>query len=235
VPALAEGHVQHWSYGGATGPARWAGLEPEFSVCGVGREQSPIDIRHEATQKMELPRIQFDYRPSPLRIIDNGHTIQVAYAPGSFIDVAGHRYQLVQFHFHKPSEESIDGKHSAMVAHLVHQDAEGQLAVVAVMLTPGALNPAVALIWNNLPIRKGTQVEAAGVNVDAAELLPSDRGYYTFNGSLTTPPCSEKVTWYVLQQSSTLSLGEIERFARAYPMNARPTQPLNGRTVRASQ
>ena len=232
--AIADERGPHWSYGGATGPAHWSALEPEFSACGTGREQSPIDIRQVAVEKADLPMIQFGYRSGPLKVVDNGHTIQVNYAPGSFIEVGGHRYQLVQFHFHKPSEERINGKRSAMVAHLVHQDSEGQRAVVAVLLSPGAINPMVALLWNNLPGRKGVET-AVNVEVDAAALLPSDRSYYTFNGSLTTPPCSEKVAWFVLQHPSTLSSGEIDRFGRAYAMNARPTQPLNGRLIRASR
>ena len=234
VPIAAEEHGPHWSYAGATGPTHWAALEHEFEVCGVGHAQSPIDIRLNAVQKGDLPAIAFHYRPAPLKIVDNGHTIQVNYAPGSFIDVAGHRYELVQFHFHKPSEERVDGKSYDMVAHLVHKDAEGRLGVVAVPLTAGAINPTLALLWNNLP-RKGTEVEARGVQINAADLLPSDRSYFTFAGSLTTPPCSEGVTWFVLKHPSTLSAGEIGRFAHEYPMNARPVQPLNGRVVRASQ
>jgi carbonic anhydrase len=227
--------THHWTYKGSTGPTHWAALEPDFAACGSGHAQSPIDIRQDAVLKANLPAIAFDYRPAPLKIVDNGHTIQVNYAPGSFIDVGGQRYELVQFHFHKPSEERIDGKHYDMVAHLVHKDTEGRLGVVAVPLAAGAINPMVALLWNNLPARKGTEVEVQGVQVDAADLLPADRAYYTFTGSLTTPPCSEGVTWFVLKHPSTLSAGEIGRFAHEYPMNARPVQPLNGRVVRTSQ
>jgi len=233
--ALGEGSAPHWGYGGATGPTHWAALEHEFAACRSGREQSPIDIRTSRAQKASLPAIEFAYRPSPLKIVDNGHTIQVNYAPGSFIDVDGHRYELVQFHFHRPSEESIDGKRHAMVAHLVHRDAEGRLAVVAVLLTPGAINPMVAALWSNLPAHKGTEVDARGVQIDASELLPADRGYYTFAGSLTTPPCSEGVKWFVLKSPSTVSNAEIDRFAHMYPMNARPLQPANDRPIAASQ
>jgi len=233
--ACAEGAAHHWSYAGETGPTHWAALEPEFGACRVGHAQSPIDIRTDLVQKADLPAIEFAYRPSPLKIVDNGHTIQVNYAPGSFIDVDGHRYQLVQFHFHKPSEESIDGRRREMVVHLVHADADGHLAVVAVLLTAGAINPMVAALWSNLPAHKATEVQAPGVQIDAADLLPADHAYYTFAGSLTTPPCSEGVTWFVLQRPSTLSSAEIDRFAKLYPMNARPLQPANKRLVRASQ
>ena len=228
--ALAEGE-HHWSYKGETGPSHWASMEPEFSACGAGREQSPIDIRDDAAQKGSLSAITFDYHPSALKIADNGHTIQVSYEPGSFITVNGDRYELQQFHFHKPSEEAINGRHADMVAHLVHKDAEGHLAVVAVLLKAGTINPMVATLWNNLPAKE-QEAEPAGVQVNAADLLPADRTYYTFAGSLTTPPCSEGVTWFVMKDPSTLSTGEIARFGQAYPMNARPLQALNGRVVR---
>lgn len=190
APAAKEA-APHWSYHGHADPAHWAALEPEFRTCGIGRQQSPIDIRQREVQPSNLPAIAFAYKPSPPKIVDNGHSVQVNYAPGSFIDVGGHRYELVQFHFHKPSEESIDGKRSDMVVHLVHKDADGRLAVVAVLLTPGAINPMVAALWNNWPSRKETEVPVNGVVIDAADLLPTNRGYYTFSGSLTTPPCSE--------------------------------------------
>src|SRR5205085_2599917 len=127
--------------------------------------------------------------------------------PGRFIDVGGHRYELLQFHFHRPSEESIDGKRYDMVAHLVHKDAEGRLAVVAVLLKEGKLNPMVATLWNHLPTQHEVEVHPEGVLVDPADLLPPERTYYTFNGSLTTPPCSEGVTWFVLKTPATLSSG----------------------------
>jgi carbonic anhydrase len=229
--SFAEGE-HHWSYKGETGPAHWAAMEPEFGACGAGREQSPIDIRDDVVQKGNLSAITFDYKPSPLKIVNNGHTIQVNYAPGSFITVDGDRYELQQFHFHKPSEEAINGRHADMVAHLVHKDAQGRLAVVAVLLKAGTVNPMVATLWNNLPAKEA-EAEPAGVQVNAADLLPADPAYYTFAGSLTTPPCSEGVTWFVMKNPSTVSTGEIGRFGQAYPMNARPLQQLNGRVVRA--
>jgi carbonic anhydrase len=229
---LAEEH--HWTYGGATGPAKWGDMEQEFSACGAGRLQSPVDIRAENVQKADLPKIQFAYKPAPLRIIDTGHSIQVNYPPGSFITVGDHRYQLVQFHFHHPSEEAFAGKRFDMVAHLVHRDADGRLAVVAVPLTDGPINVMVAKLWANLPSRKEAEEKPEGVVVDASELLPADRAYYTLTGSLTTPPCSEGVTWFVLKQPQSVSTGEISRFAQLYPMNARPLQPLNARAIRSS-
>jgi carbonic anhydrase len=229
--ASASGDV-HWSYRGHGSPAEWAALNPEFATCKLGKHQSPIDIRGAKTA--DLPAIAFNYQPAPLAIIDNGHTIQVNYAPGSWIDVGGARYELVQFHFHKPSEEKIDGKSHAMVAHLVHKNAEGKLAVVAVLLDGGGASATIDAIWKNLPAAKEKAVVVPGVSVDASTLLPKDHAYYTFQGSLTTPPCSEDVTWFVLKSPMKIADGEIAQFAKIYPMNARPTQPTNGRPIEAS-
>ena len=229
-PVHAEGH--HWSYGKHGGPSEWGGLDHAFASCQVGKVQSPIDIR--AAKAADLPAIKFDYKPAPLKLIDNGHTIQVNYPPGSSIDVGGTRYELVQFHFHKPSEEKIDGKAHAMVAHLVHKGADGTLAVVAVLLDKGQDNPVLRAIWSHLPKQKEKEV-AASATIDAAALLPGDKGYYTFQGSLTTPPCSEGVRWFVLKTPMTVAASELTAFARLYPMNARPTQPLNGRAVEATR
>src|SRR5262249_1117634 len=192
VSGLALGSdAPHWAYSGATGPAQWSKLSKEFAVCSLGKTQSPIDIPDARATKGDLPPLQFDYQPAPLRLIDNGHTIQVNYAPGSSITVAGRRFELVQFHFHKPSEEKIDGKSHDMVVHLVHKDEDGHLAVVAVLLDRGAENPLIRTLWDNLPAKKEAEVAAEGVKIDASGLLPADRGYYSFIGSLTTPPCSE--------------------------------------------
>jgi carbonic anhydrase len=226
----AEG--QHWSYQGHGGPAEWGELDPAFATCQLGKLQSPIDIR--GAKAADLPAIKFDYKPSPLRVIDNGHSIQVNYAPGSSIDVGGTRYELVQFHFHKPSEEKIDGKAHAMVAHLVHKGADGKLAVVAVLLDAGGTNPTIDTIWKNLPQEKGKEA-TVNATIDAATLLPADHGYYTFQGSLTTPPCSEDVRWFVLKTPVKVAGSEITAFGKIYPMNARPSQPLNGRTLEATR
>jgi carbonic anhydrase len=157
--------------------------------------------------------------------------VQVNVAPGSTLTVGGKRYQLVQFHFHKPSEEMIDGKRFDMVAHLVHRDAAGHLAVVAVPLRSGAPNSLIAKVWRNLPKRQGLEVAAKGIAINAAQLLPASRGYYAFQGSLTTPPCSEGVRWFVLKTPVDISAGEVAAFGTLYPANARPVQPLNGREI----
>ena len=223
-----------WDYsGGSLGPIHWGDLKPEYAVCKTGHTQSPIDI--ETSQKADLPAIKFNYEVSPLRIIDNGHTIMINYEPGSFIRVGGKQYELKQFHFHRPSEEKINGKSFDMVAHLVHADADGKLAVVAVLLTQGSDNPLIHELWNNLPKEKEKEEAPEKVQIDATQLLPVDRGYYTFPGSLTTPPCSENVTWFVLKQPNNIASVEIAKFSSVYPNNARPVQPLNGRAVLESK
>jgi carbonic anhydrase len=224
-----------WTYGGPTGPAKWGGLEKAFAECKLGQIQSPIDIPDASARKGDLASLLFNYKPSPLRIIDDGHTIQVNYAPGSFVTVEGKRYDLAQFHFHKPSEEKIDGKGHDMVAHLVHQGQGGKLAVVAVLLDIGKENPLIKMLWNNLPKEKGKENVVEATKINALELLPQNKGYYTFAGSLTTPPCSEDVTWFVLKTPVQVSADEIAQFARYYPMNARPVQPVNGRDIQATR
>ena len=231
--AAADAPVAHWTYSGHGGPAEWAALNPEFATCKRGKHQSPIDIHGAKTA--DLPAIKFNYQPTPLAVIDNGHTIQVNYAPGSWIDVGGTRYDLVQFHFHRPSEEKIDGKSHAMVAHLLHQNADGKIAVVAVLLDGGGSSATIDTIWKNLPKEKDKQIVVPQTSIDASTLLPKDHGYYTFQGSLTIPPCSEDVTWLVLKSPMRISDDEVARFASIYPMNARPTQPLNHRLIEVSK
>ena len=197
----------HWSYDGEEGPTHWGDLKPDYSVCKLGQRQSPIDIRD--AKKASLPPIQLNYKPSALKIINNGHTIQINYASGSFITVGDKRYELRQFHFHHPSEEQVKGKAYDMVIHLVHADSEGHLAVVAVLLKSGSANPLIRGLWENLPKLEGKEESVSGVEVNAAELLPKSLGYYTFDGSLTTPPCSEGVTWFVLQTPVEVSAHQV--------------------------
>ena len=233
APPSAAQEAPHWTYEGVHGPAHWGSLEPEYATCQLGKHQSPIDIR--GAKAADLPAIEFSYQPSPLKLIDNGHTVQATYAPGSFITVGDQRYELQQLHFHHPAEEKVNGKSSPMVAHLVHKNAEGKLAVVAVLLTEGKPNPLVAELWKYLPAEQGKEVAPADVSIDATGLLPTARGYYTFTGSLTTPPCTEGVTWLVLKSPSQISKDQVAAFAKKYPHNARPVQPLNGRVVQATR
>ncbi len=225
----------HWSYTGPTGPARWGKLDKEFATCATGTVQSPIDIHDASVRKGDLAPLLFNYKPSPLSIVDDGHTIVVNYAPGSFLTVEGKRYELATIDFHKPSEMKIDGKDHAMAAHLVHKDKDGRIAMVAVLLDQGKENALVKTLWSHLPPAKGKANEVAAVKIDAYALLPASKDYYAFMGSLTTPPCTENIPWYVLKEPVSVSADQVARFARIYPMNARPTQPLNDRDVQGSR
>jgi carbonic anhydrase len=232
--AAQEQHAKHnWGYGDSNGPSHWGDLSPEFAQCKVGHHQSPVDIRN--PRKAVLPPIHFDYKPSPLRIIDNGHTIQVNYAPGSFMLVGERKYALRQFHFHRPSEEMIAGRNFDMALHLVHTDENGKLAVVAILLQEGNDNALVRELWTHLPQEKEKEELLDKMQIDIRRMLPSDRSYYTFSGSLTTPPCSEDVTWFVLKHPLTISAAEINKFSKLYRNNARPPQPLYDRVVLESQ
>ena len=231
VGQAADAHAAHWSYAGAGGPADWGLMKPEFSACANGSRQSPIDIR--SGVKVDLEPIQIDYRPSGFSVVDNGHTIQVNIEGGNSIEVQGRRYDLLQFHFHRPSEERIDGRQFDMVAHLVHKDPEGKLAVIAVLLDRGSAHPLVQKVWNNLPLEKGTEMRVRN-GLDMNHLLPADRRYFTYMGSLTTPPCSEGVLWMVMQQPVPMATDQINVFSRLYPMNARPIQSAAGRLIKQS-
>jgi carbonic anhydrase len=229
-PAPAA-HAVHWSYDGPGGPLQWGALKPEYANCAKGQRQSPIDLRDAI--RVDLEPIAFQYRPGAFRVLDNGHTVQVNVAPGNTIEARGRRFELVQFHFHRPSEETVDGRRYDMSLHLVHRDAAGKLAVVGVLLDAGAPQPAVQQVWNNLPLERGEEVPARQP-LDPAALLPESRGYFATMGSLTTPPCDEGVLWMVMQQPVQVSPEQIAIFSRLYPMNARPLQPGSGRLIQAS-
>lgn len=224
-------HAAHWSYQGAHGPEGWGQMKAEFATCASGQRQSPIDIRDGI--KVQLEPVQFDYRPSRFAVLDNGHTVQVNLAGGNSIDVMGRRYELMQFHFHRPSEERVNGRQFDMVAHLVHKSVDGRLAVIAVLLERGGAHPIVQSVWNNLPLEKGEELRATPL-LDVNALLPTERGYFTYMGSLTTPPCSEGVLWMVMKEPVTVSVEQIAIFSRLYPMNARPIQAVSGRLIKES-
>ena len=223
--------AERWGYEGAAGPASWARLHPEFAACAAGSRQSPIDIRDGIKVQLEPPT--FDYRPSSFQVVDNGHTIQVNLGAGNFIDVMGRRYELQQFHFHRPSEERVDGKVFDMVVHLVHQATDGRVAVVAVLLEQGSAHELVQSVWNNLPLERGEAV-AARTLLDPARLLPAEQRYFTYMGSMTTPPCTEGVLWMVMKSPVAISAEQLAVFARLYPMNARPLQKSGGRLIKES-
>lgn len=228
--ARADAPAPQWGYTGDTGPAHWAAEDPAFATCGIGKRQSPIDIRD--ARSKALPPIEFAYQPLPLVVTDNGYTLQVNAPAGSGgITVGADHYDLVQFHFHRPSEESVRGKRYSLVAHLVHRNAKGELAVVAVLIGTGKENAFLKSVFDNFPPRGQAEKALAGEALKLSELLPKQQGYYTFEGSLTIPPCSEQVRWFVLKRPVQASSGQVAQFAARYPHNARPLQPRNGRTI----
>ncbi len=230
--AAAHAAGPAWSYSGPTGPQAWGQLSPLYSLCERGRRQSPIDIRDGL--KVDLEPVQFDYKPGFFSLIDNGHTVDVQLGPGSAIELGGRRYELAGFHFHLPSEERVDGRGFEMSIHLVHRDAKGRLAIVALLAEEGEEHRAVQQVWNHLPLERHELV-AAPIEFDPTTLLPPDRRYYTYMGSLTTPPCTEGVLWIVLQQPIRISPEQRAIFVRLYPMNARPVQPSSDRRIKQSR
>jgi carbonic anhydrase len=221
----------HWSYEGEYGPANWSNINSNWAQCNTGKRQSPIDLRDGI--KVDLEQIAFDYRPSSFSEIDNGHTIQVTVGGGNFLTVGNMAYELQQFHFHRPSEERINGKGTEMVIHLVHRSYEGKLLVLAVLLERGKANSLIQTVWNHLPLEKH-QTVSPSILIDPSEALPEKREYFTYMGSLSEPPCTEDVLWIVMKQTMQASPAQMALFSRLYPLNARPIQQSNGRMIKES-
>lgn len=237
-PSVPPETAPHWDYSGDIGPATWGGLSPEFSACGEGQRQSPIDISGAVPQ--ELPATSTVFRPASLRIvhhehmsdaINNGHTVQVNYPGGDELTLGDTTYELLQYHFHSPSEHTVDGMHYPMEMHLVHRADDGSLAVIGVLIEEGEHNNAFDSIWSNLPQQKGIESHFEHLTVDVGELLPSSDTTYRYDGSLTTPPCSEGVAWLVMTAPIQMSPDQIAAMSALIAANNRPVQPLNGRTI----
>jgi carbonic anhydrase len=225
MPAAANAQWRtQWTYEGATGSEHWSELDPNYAVCNVGKEQSPIDIQN--VVKADLPPLRFEFKSSPLKyLVNNGKTIRVNYhnAPGTgdFLQVGDTRYQLMQFHFHRPSEEYIHGKRFDMVVHLMFQAADGKAAGVAVLMQSGKASGIVQQLWAHMPETESKvlpdfshqEQEIAGVEVNPAGLLPRNLAYYMYAGSVTAPPCTEGVIWYVLKTPVDISPKQIQAFA----------------------
>ena len=214
----------HWGYEGEMGPEKWG---KEFPTCAAGKSQSPLDIKGPFVKSRMV--ISADYKEGPLKMLNNGHTIQVVASPGSKMRIDGIAYELLQFHFHRPSEEKIDGKPMAMVAHFVHKNAEGKLAVLGVLLKEGNENPGIKTLWSNLPKEEKVEYAPEGVNFNPGNLLPREFDFYSYEGSLTTPPCTEGVRFFILKTAINIAKEQVQAFP--YKMNARPVQPLNGREL----
>lgn len=227
-----------WSYAAETGPVHWSALDGSYAACGNGRAQSPIDLSD--ARLTTLPPLARDYVPANLKImhhehvldvIDNGHTIQIDVDDGSELGFGSERYALVQYHFHAPSEHTVDGKHFPMEMHLVHRSVTGHLAVMGVLIRSGAHNDAFDPVWQHLPHTPGETVHLEHVSVDVDDLLPTDHRTWHYGGSLTTPPCDEGVAWFVLHEPIELSPAQIDAFRAIFDGNNRPVQPLHERAV----
>lgn len=231
IVAHAAGQAAHWGYTGETGPENWAKLSTDYAVCGSGSQQSPIDLSGSVPAIVGDPSI--NWGATALNVVNNGHTIQVNTDPGSLVAISGKPFRLVQFHFHHPSEHGVAGKLFPMEAHFVHAADDGALAVLGVFLEAGADSglavDVIDAIWKAAPTKVGQN--SVGTRIAPAHLLPADRSLYRYAGSLTTPPCSEIVTWTVYANAIQLTQAQIDTFAKAYPGNARPFQALDRRFV----
>jgi carbonic anhydrase len=231
--ALAGDGKAHWGYEGQHGADSWGALEGA-KTCSIGNKQSPIDIKDKDAKPAKLPALSFKYGTVAPSIVNNGHTVQVNVPAGNTLQVGDQSYELLQFHFHTPSEERLNGKQTAMVAHFVHKNAAGQLGVVGVLIKIGTADSAFGKVLQNMPARAGQTVTVQDLSLNLAELLPKDLTYYSFEGSLTTPPCSEGVNWMVLKTPVSVLGTDVQLFRNLYKLNARPVQPLHGREVKVS-
>jgi carbonic anhydrase len=227
----AGGQGVHWAYEGETGTDRWGELDPAFEVCASGVQQSPVDLA--AAVPGDANGLDIQWQPAEGHVVDNGHTIQVNTPEAGGIVLEGREFSLLQFHFHLPSEHTAEGVHSPMEVHFVHQAAEGDLAVIGVFMNVGEADPVVQDIWDAIPDPDASPAPIA--DLDARGFLPEGSGYLRYAGSLTTPPCSEIVSWVVMTAPVSVSQAQVDAFAARYSMNARPVQPLHGRVIRSLQ
>jgi carbonic anhydrase len=225
----ADSHGAHWKYEGDTGPDRWGDLSAEFSKCSEGKTQSPIDFKTLTPSDRDMP-VEFHYRDATVSWHYNGHALQADYSPGSYIVFEKKRYQLKQFHFHTPSEHTIHGENYPAEVHFVHKDDKGNLAVVGMMIKNGDQNDAFQDFIDKIPRQANKPVKVGPFSAD--RILPAQGFYYAYEGSLTTPPCSENVKWIVMKQPIEMSSRQITALSNITGSNARPTQPLHSRKPR---
>ena len=230
----SAGTADHgWTYDGERGPAHWGAMTEAFHACESGRAESPIDVEKAKKAPTDMPRLKVNYQPLPIDIINTGHAVQFNATPGTdSITLGNQAYQLVQFHFHSPGEERFAGKDSVMDAHLVHRSEDGKLLVLAVQFQLGDQpNPVIQAMLDRIPSEKGAEFKVSAVMVNPIDLLPKHTSYYTYSGSLTTPPCSEGVTWIEFKERVSMTQQQLDAMQRFYHGNQRPVQALNGREI----
>lgn len=225
-----KSHEAHWGYEGKYSPSHWGEMKEQFAMCSKGKEQSPINII--PTEDVNLKALGFNYHTDSTDVINNGHTVQVNIASGSTVNINGVDYELKQFHFHTPSENNINGKRFPLEAHFVHAAKDGSLAVVAVMFEEGKENPIIGKIWSKFPLKENEKVSINLSSNDIKSIMPLNKDYYKFIGSLTTPPCSENVKWNVFKTSMTISKEQVKQFFDIFEHpNNRPIQDTNRRVI----
>jgi len=245
----------HWEYSGSAGPSNWHSISDKFALCGSGKRQSPVDIQFEIPA--HLYPLVFRHQSVPLQVVNNGHTLQANYGTpvtsetvkigsktypikqepiyNSQMMLGDIPYKLLQLHFHTPSEHAINGQRAAMEVHLVHQSADGNLAVVGILLNAGSQNPLLQKILDNTSDEINRVYSPQGININTSDLLPANRQFFHYSGSLTTPPCSENVNWFVMKSEMQVSEQQIKRFAQLIGDNARPLQGMNWRSMLISE
>lgn len=231
--AQAEEKGIFLGYEGGSGPMDWEDLASfltmDLYLCREGTHQSPIDINKALERKPQ--NLVSDYSPTPIRILNNGHTIHLSYNSGSTVNWKNKIYNLIQFHFHSPSEHTINGKHYDMEMHLVHKTQDHQFLVIGILIKKGMHNPNIQKIWDRIPTMKNKEVYFQNDLLNVDNLLPPEKEYFYYSGSLTTPPCLENVNWFILKTPIEVSGDQILFFQKYIKNNARPTQNLNNRII----
>lgn len=228
----ASGHGAHWSYEGKEGPDNWGNISEEFKTCKLGKEQSPLDINTKLVKKSAANQVRLNYKASSGELVNNGHTIQINLNDAGNATLGNVDYKILQFHFHTPSEEKIDGKSYPINAHLVHKSSDGKLGVIGIFFKEGSENAALKEIFNMLPKKEGKLNLSKAFN--PSDLLPKSSAHYAYSGSLTTPPCSESVSFFIMKNPIEMSSAQLTSFKKIFNMNARPVQPLNNRIIQSS-
>jgi len=226
----SEGYKAHWSYDEKTGSEHWGDLEDKYKICKIGNSQSPIDLSKKTSKKSDLKKLELHYKNVKLNIKNNGHTIQIDYPAGSYANFNGKKYDLLQFHFHVPSEHTFSKNAKPMEVHLVHKSKDEQLAVLGVLFDVRDENKFLAKFWDKLPVNGENKNYNTVINI--SDILPENKTYYNYSGSLTTPPCSEGVNWHVMTTVNYVSQDQVDTFKEFFNHNARPTKPLNEREVK---